>query len=165
MSLFSSDVWHYSQMINKSGEFMFESIIANSVNLTSASLYLEQEDDTEVGCCCFIAEDNLVVMNITEVLEIAELTEVSKEEAFKTVLLHEIGHSLDKELTSLIAKSGGDWDGDITEEKFISEVNAWRIADSLVEQVTKNYKLLRAWCLDSYAIDPEWIAKYCPDYF
>lgn len=139
----------------------FQSIIKELSNLTSAPIQISLpfEEDSQ---CCYFSQFHLITMCLREVGEIANLLELAIEEVFKHILLHEIGHSLDPQIEDLAALFQQD---ELNEAMFISEVNAWRIADDLVGNQTYNYKLLRAWALSNYDPDKVWIPKYCSDYF
>jgi hypothetical protein len=139
----------------------FQSIVKELSNLTSAPIQISLpfEEDSQ---CCYFFQFHLITMCLREVGAIANLLELPIEEVFKCILLHEIGHSLDPQMEDLVGLFQQD---ELNEDMFISEVNAWRIADTLVDNQTYNYRLLRAWGLSNYDPDNQWIPKYCPDYF
>ena len=139
----------------------YKSIIKELSALTSAPIQisLPWEED---ACCSYISNFHLITMCLEEIEQVAELFELPSEEVFKYILLHEIGHSLDPEFDDLAALFQ---DEELNESKFISEVNAWRIADSLIEEESFNYKLMRAWALSNYDPDSKWRGKYCLNYF
>lgn len=147
-----------------------ESILVELQSLTTAEIkvrtsYLLMEEQA-FESCCFIPEFNIILIILDEIEQIASDLEADEEEVFKYALLHEIGHSLDKEFSTIMSRLDSDNYNSITEEGFQVEVNAWKIADTLVGNQTPNYKLLRAWMLDGYADeDRDWVTKYCPDYF
>lgn len=112
----------------------------------------------------FDNDDSLILIILSEIQTIAELMGMEEEIVFRYCLLHEIGHSLDKELKD--TPSHLRFNRRLRKEHtFKMEVQAWRIADKFIGDINLQYKLMRVWALDTYAVDhPEWLDKYCPDY-
>jgi hypothetical protein len=162
----------------------FQATISKLSNLTSAKIIVKQhkfvgENNLLMKSCYYSnsesKSEHTIYMVCSEVIRIAEATGLSEEKVFEYVLLHEIVHSLDSDLSTykheinLVIMFGGKGSKDkFNFYTFHTELNAWKIADSLAEDEanTTDYKLLRAWCLKGYiGKNEEWVAKYCPDYF
>ncbi|MBD2201616.1 hypothetical protein H6G33_09675 [Calothrix sp. FACHB-1219] len=153
--------------------FNLKGIVEKYQSLTSAEISLHSLrvnptiwiDEEEVDIfCSYIQEINLITILIDEVIMIARDNNWEPEEVFEYILVHEIGHSLDPELEELNSQLVNN--EELSEVKFRAEVNAWKIADTIIPEQTLRYKILRANCLEAYSEGhPEWRDKWCPDYF